>query len=161
MCDLAMLRGTFALNLLLSARTLLDKKTGNILGTWRLCHATQVSGKKRRTTCQLIAVFSAFLVLRMHHRIDRESSYRVLYRYVKRDVLHAQFSSGLQWGDLTKPSAPHVACIWIWITINFHVMDSGKLIVVQLQIHARNLSIRTNYALRRPVELAKEVPGTK
>ena len=37
--------------------------------------------------------------------------------------------------------------------MNFHVMDSGLLIVVQIQIHARKLSIRPNYALPRHVEV--------
>ena len=64
--------------------------------------------------------------------------------------------SGLQWGDLTEPSAAHLACIWSWLKINFHVMDSGKLIIVQLQIHARKLLVRTNYTLPRSVERAKK-----
>ena len=34
-------------------------------------------------------------------------------------------------------------------------MESGKIVVIQLQIHARQLSIWTNYALPTPVQLAK------
>ena len=44
------------------------------------------------------------------------------------------------------PSAARLARNWSWIAIYLHVMDSGKLFVIQRQIHAWNLSIRTNDA---------------
>ena len=47
------------------------------------------------------------------------------------------------------------------MTTNFHAMDQGKLMLIQPQIDARTLSMRINYALPLPVELAKykKMPG--
>lgn len=42
------------------------------------------------------------------------------------------------------------------MAINFHAIDSGKIIANQLQIHARELLIQANHALPLPVELAKK-----
>ena len=62
--------------------------------------------------------------------------------------------------------APHwsgrLACIWSRMTIHFNVMESGTLVVIQLQVHARRLSIQTKHALLLPIELAKykKLPGS-